>query len=164
MDDSVKSKAAKILADFLVENGKRKTPERFSILNSVYSIRGHFSLDELDLEMKKNNFRVSKATLYNTMGLLLAAKLAVRHYIGNVTTYEATIINGNHCHQICTTCGKLTEVNTSVVNNMLMTMKLKRFHQEGFTLYFYGTCSSCQTKLKRKLAKKTAKQNQKQKK
>ena len=146
MDDSVKSKAAKILADFLVEKGKRKTPERFAILNSVYSMRGHFSLEELSEEMEKNNFRVSKATLYNTMNLLLTVRLVVKHNIDNITKYEATFINGNHCHQICTNCGKVTEVNTTAITT------------EGFTLYFYGLCSSCQTKLKRKLAKKTTKQ------
>jgi Fur family ferric uptake transcriptional regulator len=158
MDDSVKSKAAKILADFLVEKGKRKTPERFAILNSVYSMRGHFSLEELSEEMEKNNFRVSKATLYNTMNLLLTVMLVVKHNIDNITKYEATFINGNHCHQICTNCGKVTEVNTTAITTALMGLKLKRFHQEGFTLYFYGLCSSCQTKLKRKLAKKTTKQ------
>ena len=141
MDDSVKSKAAKILADFLVEKGKRKTPERFAILNSVYSMRGHFSLEELSEEMEKNYFR-----------------LVVKHNIDNITKYEATFINGNHCHQICTNCGKVTEVNTTAITTALMGLKLKRFHQEGFTLYFYGLCSSCQTKLKRKLAKKTTKQ------
>lgn len=157
MEDSVKSKAEKILSDYLVENGKRKTPERFAILNSVYSMRGHFTLDELSDAMENDNFRVSKATLYNTLNLLLSIRLVVRHHIGNITKYEATYINGNHCHQICTSCGKVTEVNTAAITNTLMGMKLKRFRQEGFTLYFYGMCSSCQTKLKRKKAKKIIK-------
>ena len=157
MEDSVKSKAEKILSDFLVESGKRKTPERFAILDSVYSMKGHFTLEELSEELQNNNVRVSKATLYNTMNLLLTVRLVVKHHIGNVTKYEATYINGYHCHQICTTCGKVTEVNTAAITNTLLALKLKRFRQEGFTLYFYGMCSSCQTKLKRKKAKKNIK-------
>ena len=157
MEDSVKAKAEKILSDFLLENGKRKTPERFAILNSVYSIRGHFTLEQLSEELENNNFRVSKATLYNTLNLLLNVRLVVKHHIGNVTKYEATYINGNHCHQICTICGKVTEVNTTAITNALLALKLKRFRQEGFTLYFYGMCSTCQTKLKRKRTKKNIK-------
>ena len=157
MEDIVKSKAAKLFSDFLVENGKRKTPERFAILNSVCSIKRHFTLEELNDEMETNNFRVSKATLYNTMALLLSARIVVKHNIDNVVKYETIFINGNHCHQICTNCGKITEVNNTVITTTLMGQKLKRFNQEGFTLYFYGICSSCHTKLKRKSKKKTLK-------
>ena len=55
-------------------------------------------------------------------------------------------------------CGKVTEVKTPEVTKAIDALRLKRFRKDGFTLYIYGICSTCQAKLTRKMnTKKTTK-------
>ena len=106
--------------------------------------------------MKDYNFPVSRATLYNTLNLFLQLRLVVRHRFQNSTVYEACYDNMSHSHQICTECGKVTELKTPLINQAIDETHLKRFRKEGYTLYIYGVCSTCQAKLT-KLRKKQEK-------
>ena len=143
-----------MLTDYLEQNHKRKTPERYAILDTLYGMKGHFTLEELNDELETQNFHVSKATLYNTMNLLQAARLVVRHNLKDGTKYEASFRNINHCHQICTVCGKITEINSPVIVEAVSKARLKRFQRDSFSVYIYGMCSSCQTKQNRLNAKR----------
>ena len=77
-------------------------------------------------------------------------RLVIRHRFQGTTKYEACYDNNSHCHQICTMCGKVTEVKSPEIIMAVENMHLKRFRKDGFTLYVYGVCSSCQTKLTRR--------------
>ena len=83
-DKNVKETVRQIFTEYLETNGHRKTPERFAILDTIYSINGHFDIDMLYSQMmNQENFRVSRATLYNTIILLMDAKLVIKHLFGN---------------------------------------------------------------------------------
>lgn len=139
-----------ILTGYLELNGLRKTPERYAILDAVYNSNGHFTLDELGEMLEKNNFRVSRATLYNTMKLFIELRLVIRHRFIGQTKYEACHHNENQIHQVCTLCGSVTEVSSAGIANAIGETKLRRFHKDGFTLYIYGVCSMCQARMTRK--------------
>ena len=67
MRESNKVTVRNILTNYLELNNHRKTPERYAILDAVYSINGHFTLEELGEKLNgEKNFPVSRATLYNT--------------------------------------------------------------------------------------------------
>ena len=156
MRENIKATVKNILTSYLELNRHRKTPERFTILDAVYSMTGHFSLEELgDKLAGEYNFPVSRATLYNTLRLLIELRLVVRHRFQATTKYEACYDNNSHCHQICTMCGKVTEVKSQGVIDAINDMPTRRFHKDGFTLYVYGICSSCQAKQRRRSVKKT---------
>ena len=140
----------RILDTYLEMNNHRKTPERYTILKAIYNIHGHFTLEELsDKLIRDYNFPVSRATLYNTLNLFMQLRLVIRHRFQGSTVYEACYDNTSHCHQICTVCGKVTEVKSDLISNAIDATHLKRFHKDGFTLYIYGICSTCQAKLTR---------------
>jgi Fur family ferric uptake transcriptional regulator len=144
----------RILDSYLEMNNHRKTPERYTILKAIYKTEGHFTLDELSEQLVKDyNFPVSRATLYNTLNLFLQLRLVIRHRFQGSTVYEACYDNMSHSHQICTVCGKVTEVKSQGVIDAINKMPTRRFHKDGFTLYVYGICSSCQTKMRRHTAK-----------
>ena len=160
MDDNILQRVRLTLTNYLEENNCRKTPERFAILDAIYNMNGHFTLEELSAKMEQDFFRVSRATLYNAIHLFIKLRLVVRHNFQQETRYEASFHNDNHSHQICTICGKVKEVPGTLVHDTIQNLKLKRFHPMGYSLYIYGVCSSCQTKINRaKNRKKSNKTN-----
>ena len=154
MKEDIKVAVKNILTGYLELNKHRKTPERFTILDAVYSTTDHFTLEELGEKLAKEyNFPVSRATLYNTLKLFIELRLVVRHRFQATTKYEACYDNNSHSHQICTLCGKVTEVKSPQIDKMISNLRTKRFRKDGFTLYIYGICSTCQAKLTREAAK-----------
>ena len=158
MKESVIVAVERLLDNYLEMNNHRKTPERYTILRAIYSINGHFTLEELKARLTQEmDFPVSRATLYNTLNLFMSLRLVVRHRFQGSTRYEACYDNQSHCHQICTMCGKVTEVKSPEIIAAVENMHLKRFRKDGFTLYVYGMCSTCQTKMTKRKKTTTAK-------
>ena len=159
MKESVFTAVERILDNYLEMNNHRKTPERYTILKAVYGINGQFTIEDLSERLAKElNFPVSRATLYNTLNLFLSLRLVVRHRFQGATKYEACYDNQNHCHQICTICGKVTEVKSADLILAVENLHFRRFRKDGFTMYVYGVCSTCQTKItKRKQQEKKKK-------
>jgi Fur family ferric uptake transcriptional regulator len=96
------------------------------------------------------DFPVSRASLYNTLNLFLSLRLVIRHRFQGSTKYEACYDNQSHCHQICSVCGKVTEIKSPEIIAAVENLPLKRFRKDGFTLYIYGVCSSCQLKMSKR--------------
>ena len=143
---NVKDTVRQIFTEYLTANGHRKTPERYAILDTIYSIDGHFDIDMLySRMMDQENFRVSRATLYNTIILLINARLVIKHQFGTSSQYEKSYNRETHHHQICTQCGRVTEFQNEELQHAIENTKLSRFQLSHYSLYIYGVCSKCDT-------------------
>lgn len=135
------------LTDYLNDKGHRKTTERYAILEFIYSSEEeHFDIDMLYNAINHPKHTVSKATLYNTMELLVDSKLVARHRFGNNAHYERAYNVEDHHHMICTVCGCVKEVKDTTVKEVIMAKKLPRFTLSHYSLYIHGVCSRCSRK------------------
>lgn len=151
LDDRSKQEARERLTRYLESRNLRKTPERFAILEKVFSLTGHFDVMELYRRMEEGAYHVSRATIYNTLALLVDCGVVTKHQFGNQQAkYEKAIQTANHHHLVCTECGKIKDVRDPEFMRYINTIKYPAFTITGFELTVQGICSSCARKLKKR--------------
>lgn len=130
---------------FLKSRGLRQTRERFVILDAIYGITGHTDADALYLRLQKQGHSISRATVYNTLTLLLECELVVRHQFGNSKAkYEPSFLFGQHDHLICLDCQHVMEFCDPRIQNVQeMVSDVYAFKITRHALNFYGHC--CRT-------------------
>ena len=128
-----------ILDKHLELKGLRKTPERYAIINEIYSFNHHFDADELYSQMIKKKYRVSRATIYNTLELLVSLELVTRHvFKDNLAKYEKSFGFMQHDHiildndEIIEFCDPRIQSIKNTVEEMF-DIKIK-----NHSLYFFG--------------------------
>jgi Fur family ferric uptake transcriptional regulator len=134
--------------DFLQRQGLKLTTERSALVREIFSIHYHFEADELLFKMKQKSLKISRATVYRTLELLVKSGMVRRVHLGeDHYHYEHVTGNSHHDHLICTTCGGVIEFHDEVLEQRQRDIcEKKKFTPTFHNLQILGVCDSCRRK------------------
>ena len=135
--------------NYLKERGLKFTSERALILKVIFSLRKHFDIDQLWERLHKKDKRLSRATIYRTLPLLVDSGL-IRETLRcqERVQYEHIFGHKHHDHLVCLKCGKVIEFKKEEIEK-LQEEVCKRYHFKAVEhrLGIRGYCEQCQNKV-----------------
>lgn len=144
-DKNIRQCPRDVFSDYLARQHKRRTAERYAILDCAMRSSDHFTIESFHERIEQEGFHVSLATIYNTLELLVDCGLVRRHRFGSDSArYERTAGSANHHHLVCSRCGKVREVRDTALSKAIASMRYPGFTPSYFSLNIYGLCRSCQ--------------------
>lgn len=135
-----------VLRRYMAEHGLKSTRQRDLIIDTFFDLGGHVSVEELWAKVRKEEAKVSVATVYRTMRLLSDCGLAhARNFGDGQTRYEPAVGREHHDHLICTRCGTIVEFENDRIEHLQEAIAKKHgFRVSSHKMELYGLCRACQ--------------------
>ncbi len=139
------ARSAAALGTYLAQRGLKHSRQRERIAEVFFGLGGHVSVDELLVHARREDRRVSLATVYRTMKLLAESGLATAREFGDgQTRYEVAAGRAHHDHLICTRCGDIVEFANEQIESLQEAVARRHgFEVERHRLELYGRCARC---------------------
>ncbi len=123
---------------------QRYTDQQRDLVRHVFERHNHFDAEQLIDDLKAAGLRVSRATVYRSLGKLVDAGLLRRLELGPRTYYEHDYGYPQHEHLVCGRCGSIIEFENAELQEMLREVCAShQFQSSGHTLVIRGTCAEC---------------------
>lgn len=152
----MKASAEAAFTEYLTQHHLRRTPERYTILEKVMDTASHFSIEWLCTDLEADGYHVSRATVYNTIELLIKCGLVRRHSFNSQSPqYEKVVGMARHYHLVCSSCGKVREIKDTDIDALLAIKRFGKFQPAYIDMNIYGLCGSCARKAKQANNKST---------
>jgi Fur family ferric uptake transcriptional regulator len=155
VDEKLIQEKEAAFAQFIQDQGLKTTRQRNTIVSVFFRLRGHISVEELLVEVKKVNPRIGYATVYRTLHLLVESGLVEERRFGDgLARYEGHSDVEHHDHMICLECGQISEF----FNPRLEALQEQLAEENNFQIYrhrleLYGACKdkeACAQRAKKK--------------
>jgi Fur family ferric uptake transcriptional regulator len=137
--------AESALSAYIEARGLKRSRQREVIAEAFFAMRGHVSVEELVRRSRQRDPRVSVATVYRTVKLLVESGLATAREFGDgQTRFEAAAGREHHDHLICTACGDIVEFADARIEELqALVARRHGFEVERHKLELYGRCERC---------------------
>ncbi len=138
-------KALEAFHDLLRRRGLKLTRQREALLHAVFATHRHFSAEDLHRDLEKSGHRVSIATVYRSLALLVEGGLVQGLDVGNGRVlYEHTLGHEHHDHMVCLDCGRITEFRSQPIEDLQEeAARAHRFTVVAHSLKLFGYCAQC---------------------
>lgn len=145
----MKASEEKIFRDYLAKNDQKLTPERKEILKEAFRIHGHFDADDITIGLRSRNIRISRASIYRTLPLLVESGLLRKDFTSEKhTQYEHVYGHKHHDHLVCTDCGKTIEFSNQLIEELQNSICAEHnFKATHHILEISGLCIDCQNNI-----------------
>ena len=100
----------------------------------------------------EENIPEYKSIFQVPMFLVVEAQLVRRHVFEGLQVQYEKAGATPHSHLICTSCGKVKEVRDANFIAYMNARKFTAFTTNFYSLYVYGTCSTCARRMKKRKA------------
>lgn len=136
------SEEISLLRARMAEKGLKITNQRFAIAEWIFRVHEHFTVEDILESFKNQGQKVSPATVYRVLQMLLDLRMVTEHHFGKeYKYYEHVTGHKDHDHIICNDCGKITEFLDEELNNSRVSVSRKNgFLLKGHSLQIYGNC------------------------
>jgi len=136
----------KFFIQYLRDNNLKVTKERLMLLEELFNSTGHLDADSLLFQLRNEGKRVSRATIYRTLDLLVQCGLARKSRLGREHyVYERVVPGKRHDHMVCIGCGKILEFYDSELEDRQQQVCLQHmFRPTFYSLQIQGLCQECQ--------------------
>jgi Fur family ferric uptake transcriptional regulator len=130
---------------FLRGRGQRVTGERLALFDEIFSQHGHIDAEALLGSMKERGLKISRATVYRNLDLLVECGLARKQRLGSRGfLYEHVHPGQQHDHLVCTGCGRVVEfVSPGIVALQAEICRAHGFVPTRHSLQIAGLCNRC---------------------
>jgi len=130
---------------FLRQRGQRVTAERLALFDEIFSQHGHIDAKELLGALKARHLKISRATVYRNLDLLVESGLARKSRLGSRGfLYEHGHAGQQHDHLVCNGCGRVVEfVSPGIAALQAEICRAHGFVPTRHTLQIAGLCNRC---------------------
>ncbi len=127
--------------------GGRRSGKRDVIVRVFLQQAGHISADELVAIVRREDARISRATIYRTLQWMVDAGMARRVDLGEGKfRFEHSYRHPRHFHLICKSCNQLFEFLSSDIEALIEEVaSARQFEPAQSVLQVFGTCEQCRT-------------------
>ncbi|HZF10882.1 MAG TPA: Fur family transcriptional regulator [Thermoanaerobaculia bacterium] len=130
---------------YLRARGQRVTGERLALFEEIFSQHEHIDAEALLTAMRGRGLKISRATVYRNLDLLVECGLATRQQLGRRGfLYEHVHGGQRHDHLVCTVCGRVVEfVSAGIAALQTEICRAHGFVPSHHTLQISGLCNRC---------------------
>lgn len=122
---------------------QRNTKQKQMVLDAVLGRRDHPTADDIYLDVREQDGRISRGTVYRNLGVLSASGAVTRVQGAPADRYDLRL--DRHYHMRCTSCGRVWDAPLGYVATFDEQVEAATgFRVERHDTVFEGTCPECQ--------------------
>ncbi len=123
---------------------QRLTTQQLELVRHIFKQHRHFDTEALIDDLKANQLKISRATVYRTLTKLVDAGLLLRVEVNNRTFYDHDYGYPQHEHLFCEQCEKMIEFQHPAIDAIIREVASRHgFQVKEHRLVIQGVCQEC---------------------